>query len=48
MCSISSITTSRITLEDGRAVPPDAPGLGIEWDFARIDAQAVARATISR
>jgi L-alanine-DL-glutamate epimerase-like enolase superfamily enzyme len=45
---LDSITTSRITLEDGRAVPPAAPGLGIEWDFARIDAQAVARATISR
>jgi len=45
---LDSITTSRITLEDGRAVPPSAPGLGIEWDFARIDAAAVARATISR
>jgi L-alanine-DL-glutamate epimerase-like enolase superfamily enzyme len=45
---LDSITTSRITLEDGRAVPPGAPGLGIEWDFSRIDAQAVARATIGR
>jgi L-alanine-DL-glutamate epimerase-like enolase superfamily enzyme len=44
---LDSITTSRITLADGRAVPPDAPGLGIEWDLARVDAQAVARATIT-
>ena len=44
---LDSITTSRITLKDGRAIPPDAPGLGIEWDTARVDAQAVARATIT-
>ncbi len=44
---LDSITTSRITLRDGRAVPPDTPGLGIDWDFPRIEAQAVARATIA-
>jgi L-alanine-DL-glutamate epimerase-like enolase superfamily enzyme len=44
---LDSITTSRIKLEDGHAVPPDAPGLGIDWDFGRIDAAAVARATIT-
>jgi L-alanine-DL-glutamate epimerase-like enolase superfamily enzyme len=44
---LDSITTSRIKLEDGHAVPPDTPGLGIDWDFGRIDAAAVARATIT-
>jgi L-alanine-DL-glutamate epimerase-like enolase superfamily enzyme len=44
---LDSITTSRIVLKDGHAVPPDAPGLGIAWDFPRIEAEAVARATIA-
>ncbi|HEY1327825.1 MAG TPA: mandelate racemase/muconate lactonizing enzyme family protein [Casimicrobiaceae bacterium] len=43
---LDSITTSRIALSDGYAVPPDKPGLGIEWDFDRVEASAVARATI--
>jgi L-alanine-DL-glutamate epimerase-like enolase superfamily enzyme len=44
---LDSITTSRITLDDGYALPPDTPGLGIEWDFERIEAAASARATIT-
>ena len=44
---LDSITSSRITLKDGHAVPPQAPGLGIEWDFARIEHEAVARATVA-
>jgi L-alanine-DL-glutamate epimerase-like enolase superfamily enzyme len=44
---LDSITTSRITLDDGYAVPPETPGLGIEWDFERIEAAASARATIT-
>jgi L-alanine-DL-glutamate epimerase-like enolase superfamily enzyme len=43
---LDSITTSRMTMRDGYAVPPEAPGLGIDWDFAAIDKRAVARATI--
>jgi L-alanine-DL-glutamate epimerase-like enolase superfamily enzyme len=43
---LDSITSSRMQIRDGHAVPPSTPGLGIEWDFERIDAQAVARATI--
>jgi L-alanine-DL-glutamate epimerase-like enolase superfamily enzyme len=43
---LDAVTTSRMTLRDGFAVPPDAPGLGIEWDFAAIDRLAVARATV--
>jgi len=33
-------------MRDGYAIPPDTPGLGIEWDFAAIDRLAVARATL--
>ena len=37
-----------MTIEDGYAVPPQSPGLGIDWDFAAIERAAVARATIAR
>jgi L-alanine-DL-glutamate epimerase-like enolase superfamily enzyme len=43
---LDSITSSRLVVQDGHAIPPDAPGLGIEWDFAAIERQAVARAHI--
>jgi L-alanine-DL-glutamate epimerase-like enolase superfamily enzyme len=33
---------------DGFAIAPDAPGLGIDWDFAAIERLAVARATIGK
>lgn len=35
---LDDITTSRLILRDGKAVPSDQPGLGIEWD-----AEAIAR-----
>ena len=44
---LDDITSSRMTLRDGYAVPPGEPGLGIEWDFAAIERRAVARATIA-
>ena len=43
---LDSITTSRMAMADGFAVPPESPGLGIEWDFAAIDRLAVARARV--
>ena len=43
---LDAITTSRMAMRDGHALPPDAPGLGIEWDFAAIDALALARASV--
>jgi len=45
---LDAITTSRLAMADGFAIAPDAPGLGIDWDFAAIDRLAVARATIGR
>ncbi len=44
---LDSITTSRIRLQDGHAIPPDTAGLGIDWDWQAIDRHAVARATIA-
>ena len=39
--SSTTITTSRLAIDDGYALPPAAPGLGIDWDFAAIDRAAV-------
>lgn len=34
---LSAITRSSLTIEDGAAVPPSTPGLGIDWDLDAID-----------
>jgi len=39
---LDPITTSRLDIREGRAHPPEAPGLGIGWDHA-----AIARATVT-
>ena len=38
---IDSLTTEAMRIEDGHAIPSDAPGLGIAWDF-----DAIAKATV--
>ena len=45
---LDAITTSRLDLREGRAHPPETPGLGIDWDFDAIAARAVegSRSTI--
>ncbi len=43
---LDAITTSRLAIRDGRALAPETPGLGIEWDFTEIERLAVARATL--
>ena len=45
---LDSLTTSRMKIDGGYAVPPSSVGLGIEWDFAAIERQAVARAIVER
>jgi L-alanine-DL-glutamate epimerase-like enolase superfamily enzyme len=44
---LDDITTSRLAIADGYAVPPDAPGLGIEWDDSAIGARATTRARVA-
>ncbi len=34
---LDDVTTSRLAIADGHAVAPEAPGLGIDWDFDAID-----------
>jgi L-alanine-DL-glutamate epimerase-like enolase superfamily enzyme len=43
---LDTITTSRMARRDGYAIPPDLPGLGIDWDAGAIERQAVARAVV--
>jgi L-alanine-DL-glutamate epimerase-like enolase superfamily enzyme len=43
---LDDVTTSRLAIEAGHAVPPAAPGLGIAWDWPALEARAVARARI--
>jgi L-alanine-DL-glutamate epimerase-like enolase superfamily enzyme len=38
---LDAITTSRLDLREGRAHPPETPGLGIDWDWSAIRAQSV-------
>ena len=43
---LDDITTSRIVIRDGYAIPSTQPGLGIAWDWQAIRSQAVAEAVI--
>ena len=38
---LRAITRSGMSIEEGRAVAPDTPGLGIDWDFDAIDDRTV-------
>jgi L-alanine-DL-glutamate epimerase-like enolase superfamily enzyme len=40
---LDALTTSRLAIDRGHAVPPAAPGLGIDWDWAAIERQATRR-----
>jgi len=42
---LDAITTSRMSMAEGYAIPPDTAGLGIDWDFRAIERLAVASAT---
>jgi L-alanine-DL-glutamate epimerase-like enolase superfamily enzyme len=45
---LDALTSERMSIQNGKARPSDAPGLGIAWDFGAIDRMAVegSRATI--
>ncbi len=47
---LDDITTSRLDIQNGQAHAPDAPGLGIAWDWDAIASRSVAglNATIER
>ena len=39
---LDSIASSRLQIHDGYALPPNAPGLGIDWDWEAIKALRTA------
>jgi L-alanine-DL-glutamate epimerase-like enolase superfamily enzyme len=43
---LDAITSSRITIVDGRARAPDAVGLGIDWDLDAVAQRAIDRADV--
>jgi L-alanine-DL-glutamate epimerase-like enolase superfamily enzyme len=45
---LDAIVHSRMALEDGCALPPDTPGLGIAWDWDAIRRRAGATHTITQ
>jgi len=44
---LDDVTTSRLAIEDGYAVPPASPGLGITWAFDALSRYTVARHTVA-
>ena len=38
---LDTITTERMTIRDGKAIPSSKPGLGIAWDFEAIERRTV-------
>jgi L-alanine-DL-glutamate epimerase-like enolase superfamily enzyme len=43
---LDDITTSRLAIDHGYAIPSGEPGLGIEWNRAALDERAVSRARV--
>jgi len=39
---LDDVTTSRLAIENGMALAPDTPGLGIEWDWDAIGSRSIA------
>lgn len=39
---LDELTASRMTIEDGHALAPSAPGIGIDWDWDAVRAKSIA------
>ena len=48
IAQLDTITTSRIVIDQGYAIAPHTPGLGIEWDWPAIELSAIARRSVGR
>jgi L-alanine-DL-glutamate epimerase-like enolase superfamily enzyme len=44
---LDAVASSRVQISEGRAVPPEVPGLGIEWDWPEVQRRAKARHLIT-
>ena len=43
---LDAVATSRVAIVGGRATPPTAPGIGIDWDWAALRARQVEHSVI--
>ena len=43
---LDAVATSRMAIQQGQAIAPDTPGLGIEWDWNALQARQVERCEI--
>jgi L-alanine-DL-glutamate epimerase-like enolase superfamily enzyme len=41
------VASSRVAIADGRATPPETPGLGIAWDWPEIERRARTRHVVA-
>ena len=44
---LDAVASSRVQIADGRATPPETPGLGIAWDWPELERRALARHLIT-
>ncbi|MEN9627927.1 MAG: hypothetical protein RJA10_1154 [Pseudomonadota bacterium] len=44
---LDAVAGSRVAIADGRATPPEVPGLGIAWDWRELERRAVVRHLIT-
>jgi L-alanine-DL-glutamate epimerase-like enolase superfamily enzyme len=44
---LDDLTTERMAIKDGHAVPSPKPGLGIEWNWPEIERRRVGGRTVS-
>jgi L-alanine-DL-glutamate epimerase-like enolase superfamily enzyme len=42
---LDELTTSLLRVEDGMALAPSTPGIGVEWDFDAVKAKSLAEFT---
>ena len=45
---LDELTTSRLAIENGMALAPSAPGIGVEWDFDVVKAKSIPSSTDHR
>ena len=44
---LDAVASSRVAITDGRATPPETPGLGIAWDWPELERRTVVRHLIT-
>lgn len=44
---LDAVAGSRVLINDGRATPPESPGLGIDWDWTELDRRCKVRHLIT-